>query len=208
MPTRARSGLWWLAALLVAGIGILLLVMAPERSEAPVAPVPAQRPVPAEIASPFGSTGAVLGPDAVVLPTQPLAPPSSSLPGLSYTELMDVKQTLAQGPDPGGDFKRSADSMIFKDALQRLRQLSQEDGDKAEMQALARMIEEAIQQQQSLGDIGASEARLAKALVLTVLEPDPARRRSTYARWLSQQQAHATAAATASNSTRNTPAHP
>lgn len=214
MPTRARSAFWWLAALLVAllvaGIGMLLLVMPPERGEMPTATALAQRaeqrPMPTEIASPFGNGTAVLGPD-VELPGQPFVSPGSSLPGLSYSELMDVKRTLEQGADPGGDFKRSADSMLFKDAVQRLRQLSQEAGDKAEMQALAHMIDTALPQQLSLGDVDAPESRLVKALVLGALEPDPARRRSAYARWLAQQ-VRAAAASAPVTVTPERPAHP
>ena len=109
-----------------------------------------------------------------------------------------MQERLAEGPDPDGEFARIAAFMIFGDAVQRLRQLHDEGGDRVEMQALARLIDDSLSQRLSRQEVGASDALHLKALVLGVLEPDPVRRQSALATWQEQQANNAAASAPAS----------
>lgn len=202
---RMRTKVAWLAVMVAATVAALLLTLAPQRLEVPATPSLAPRPVSAELVSPFDTGSPVIGHQAPPAEASPVAlpallgvPPSTSLPSLSYNELQALKESLAEGPDPDGEFASIAAFMIFGDAVQRLRQLNGEGGDPAEMQALARLINDSLPQRLGRHEISASDAQRVKALVLDVLEPDPLRRQTALARW--QEQSAPTTAAAASAS--------
>ncbi|MDN3922114.1 hypothetical protein [Roseateles violae] len=166
--------------MLLAAAALLFLLFEPPADEA--APPPRAEPpsaAPVATVSPFGAGATVPGPEA--MPAQPPVAPSASQPSLSYAELKQLIDEQAQKPDPDGELGRMAAALIFSDALLRLRQLYAEGGDPAEMQALARLIDERLPQQ--LGQIDATEADRVKALLLELLEPDPQRRQAAWLGW-------------------------
>ena len=122
-------------------------------------------------------------------------PAARQAPGLSLAELLELKASLGTTPDPGGEFTNTGELMLFADALQRLRQLQSDRSDAAELQGVARLLDELLNALVQRRDLPLAQARALKAELLLVLQPDLNARQKLLVQWdLEQARALATPA--------------
>jgi hypothetical protein len=151
----------WLVAALLAGMALLSMLLATPRSLPPPVPV-ILSDVPGRSPSPFGEGPAVMGPDAAVSEAVPIA------------EADLAASQLAMSPiDPQATTKDR----------ERFDEIRWFGGDRSELIALARKLDEALPSKLQYGGIAAGAALELKADVLDVLELDPTRRRAQLAAW-------------------------
>ena len=187
-----------------AGIAALLIwnlregsASAPPPAPAPAAPAVARAP------SPFGDGPAVIGPDAEPAPTvvahaaeAASAPVPSGAPpaGLSAEQWRQLQESLRGNPNREAELARIAEYLGFQQTLQQYRTRRSQGAAPAELQALARQIDQGIDIHLARGELSAGEANLLKSTVLIDIEPDPGQRAAMLNEWR-DQQAQAPAAA-------------
>jgi len=183
-----RTLLWAAAAVLVAVAVLVLLATQPAADKIPAqevaaAPAPAQAS-PATVAVP----PAAPTPHASWPSTGWLAPPGAgtpATPALTLAELRELQATLAAAPQAGGKQAAAAEAMFFADAAQRFHQVlsTRQEAEPGELQALAQMLDAALDQRLLQGDVNWPDARLVKAALLQVLRPQDAAHREQVEDW-------------------------
>lgn len=135
-------------------------------------------------AVPVAATATVSTVSAAAWLTRPAA---RQAPLLSLAELLQLKANLGTTPDPGGEFTHSGELMLFADAVQRFRQLQTAPGDAAELQGVARLLDEMLDPLVQRRDLPLPAAHALKAELLTVLQPDLNARQNLLLHWDAEQ---------------------
>ncbi len=200
-PGRRRG----IAMAATAGIAAVLIWNLREGSATPPPPAPAAPAQPvARAPSPFGDGPAVLGPDAEPAPAAgvraaeaaasaivPAGPPPA---GISAEQWRQLQESLRGNPNREAELARIVDYMGFQHTLQQYRDRRSQGAAPAELQALARQVDQGIDVHLARGELSAGEANLLKSTVLLDLEPDPGQRALMLNEWRDQvAQAPATA---------------
>jgi hypothetical protein len=157
--------LWILAAALAIAAGIgWALWRAPQTVELPSATAPESAP----------GIGTVLPPPTVAPPILAASPP----PGVSAEQWRALQQELAGQP---AELRRLDAYFRYADQMQRFRALPRTPS--AERLALARALDEGLDERLRQREVSAGEARLVKIAVLEQLLPDETQRLAALARW-------------------------
>jgi hypothetical protein len=193
-PTPGRRRGIALAA--TAGIAAVLIWNLREGSATPPPPTAAPAPAVARAPSPFGEGPAVLGPDAEPAPAaaaQPAEPAASAIvpagpppAGVSAEQWRQLQESLRGNPNREAELARIVEYLGFQQALQQYRDRRSQGAAPAEMQALARQLDQGIDVHLSRGELSAGEASLIKSTVLLDLEPDPGQRALMLNEWRDQ----------------------
>ncbi|MFZ2991155.1 hypothetical protein [Ideonella sp.] len=114
---------------------------------------------------------------------------------MSPDEWQALQAALADHPDKDAELRRIVSLLQAQAQARRFSTLQQAGANTAELQQLARVIDAQLPGQLARSEISAGEARLTKARLLEVLEPDPAQRAQALRDWLSAMSLRMPAAA-------------
>jgi hypothetical protein len=169
-------GYWAVAAALAVAAGVGVAVWhGPSTVEVPAQPQHGIGTPDAPIAAPPTLAAAPAALQSALPPaTQTESPP----PGVSAQDWRTLQHELAQRPE---ELRRVADYFVFADQVQRFRALGNTPA--AERRALARLIDDGLDQRLRQREVNAAEARLIKIAVLDVLVEADGPRRQALAVW-------------------------
>jgi hypothetical protein len=188
--TPPRPWLALLGGLLAAAVALALLVELqrepPQRQAvAPLPPPPAQP-------SPFGAGPAVAGPDLAPpdAPAPGRAEPAAVVPaGLTPDEWQQLREDLANHPQREAELARISQLMLFHKRVQQFRELRSAGTATGPLRALAQAIDAEMHTHLQNNELSAGEARLLKAALLEVLQPDALQRQAALAQWAAGESA-------------------
>jgi phage baseplate assembly protein W len=178
----------WAAVAVVAAVAALLVLAAqPGAGAGMAAPAAADHTAaPVDVAVASANLPVPTPPAAATLTARThwprtgwLAPPDAgtpATPALSLPELRELQAALAAAPQAGADQAAVAEAMFFADVAQRFHQVlsTGQESEPGEHQALAQMLDTALDTRLQRGDISWPDARLVKAAVLAALRPQDA----------------------------------
>ncbi|MCW7540384.1 hypothetical protein OOT46_21355 [Aquabacterium sp. A7-Y] len=188
MSRRLRAA----AAGVMAAVGLVWWL----RSQpGPAANGPATQPPAAQQAwgaSPFGGPSAAAGGTSQRAPAPPAetaqhGAPDSAPPGVSPEQWQQLQDRLRDHPEREREIARLTDYLAYVHTMERFRLARSEAAPAGALRPLARRLDAGLDQRLARGELSLGEARLLKAALLQVLQPDAKQREAALALWIEQQ---------------------